>query len=89
LYKAGFRPTKVKVNTGLVEAEMERTPTDRAPKASPAEPASSPQFSQKATGGAVINRATIEAPADAPASARQEAEGAGSRLEDVRINIKK
>jgi hypothetical protein len=79
VYKAGFRPTKVKVKTGLLEAEMERSP--RAESTSP------PQFSQEATDGGMIRKANIKAPAGSPASATQKAEGKGSRLEETRIEL--
>jgi|GEM_PF-4751726 len=86
IYKAGFRTTKVKVKTGLLEAEMERTPTgDKDDKAE--EPVLRTKASQEATDGGVIRKSTIKASADSGVEAIQKAEGEGSRVDDSRIEL--
>lgn len=90
LYKAGFRPTEIKVKTGPVEAKMERTsvqPSGSDKETLPAEPAAPAQFSQEATSGGVIRKSGIETPADSPAGAAQKAEGEGSRVDDSQIKL--
>jgi len=90
LYKAQFRVKEITAKAGPLEMKMERAPaTNSAQETSPAGPALAAQFSQEATDGGVIEKATIEASADAPASATQKAEGPGSRLVEVDIKIKK
>jgi Tfp pilus assembly protein PilE len=89
VYKAGFRTTKVKVKTGLLEAEMERTPAqaaDGTPQTPSAELAAPAQFRQEAIRRSKIRKSSIEAPAGAPASASQKAED-DSSLEDSHIKL--
>jgi Tfp pilus assembly protein PilE len=84
LYRARFRITEITAKTGPLEMKMERTPTTDTS----AEPSPPAQFSKEATDGASVENATIEASPDATASAKQKAEGPGSRLKDVDIRIK-
>lgn len=88
LYKTGFRTTKVKIKTGLVEAEMERTPDQPGDSGqeTPTGDAAPAQFSQEASGGSEIRKSSIEALADSPASASQKADD-DSRLEDSHIKL--
>ena len=88
-YKAGFRTTKVKVKTGLLEAEMERTPAqtnDSPASASSDESATPAQFRQEAIKGSKIRKSSIEATADTPASAQQKAEN-DSSIKDSHIKL--
>lgn len=84
LRRAGFTVNKIKaVIPGVVEVEAGR-PTEAAPDSAAAAPA---HFSQEATGGGVIHKGKIEAPAGSAAGASQKASGPDSRLDDVEIRL--
>ena len=90
IHKAGFRATKMTVKTGLVEAEMERTPGKTTPVATPPEqppPPTGPQVQQRATDGGAIIDSGITAPADSVADIDQQAKGEGSQIDDSPINL--
>lgn len=88
IYKAGFRATRMKVKTGLLEAEMERTPGQPLPTADPAPPPpAGPKVRQRAGAGGAITDSGITAPAASAADIDQEAKGEGSRIDDSPINL--
>lgn len=87
-YKSGFRLTELKLKWGIGEASMKREPGKPAsPAAKEQEPSAVSQFSQEASGGGVVEDASIKAPADASVQATQKAEGEGSKLKKVRIDL--
>lgn len=89
VYKAGFRTTKVKVKTGVLEAEMERTPSRPAgvEPQTEASPPIGPKIHQRASDGGVISQSGITTPANAAAEIDQQAKGPESKIDDSPIKL--
>jgi hypothetical protein len=84
LYKAKFRAKEITVKAGVFEAKMERD-TGAKPKAD--KPTPHTQATQEATAGGRIEDATIKAPADSGATAKQKAEGEESSITGSHIDL--
>jgi hypothetical protein len=84
LYKANSRAKEITVKAGVFEAKMERD-IGINPKAGPPTPHT--QATQEAIAGGRIEDATIKAPADSGATAKQKAEGEGSSITGSDIEL--
>ncbi len=89
IYKAGFRATKVTVKTGVLEAEMERPPSQPEGVGLQAEPGppTGPKIHQRASDGGAITQSGITAPANAAAEIDQQAKGPESKIDDSPIKL--
>lgn len=85
VYRLGFRLKKLILKLPLVDAEMERQPSDAAQAPAPA--VASSAIDQQATQGGVIRRSPIRAPADSGAQVTQRADGDKSRIDDSGITL--
>ncbi len=87
LKKAGFRTTKLKVKTGVLEAEMERTPADASEPAPDKTPTTRTEVRQSATNGGIIENSGITISNDSGAKVDQKAKDEGSKIDDSSINL--
>lgn len=87
LYWVGFRVKETEVNTGLVKAKLERSPTDSKPTDTLAKPHPETEIEQKATAGGQISKSPIEAPADSGAKVSQTSSGDDSKISNSGIKL--